>query len=190
SILGSSDYVSISQINVAQGNSVYEITEGLPYCYSKNASDFIYNIFVDGFENNKWGNWNGYANDSKIVEENPNTGSSSLRIRDNDECSWAESNNFFINIYNFIRGEFFLLAKGFEETIQKFIVEISYDNGITYHQITSFAYSTDFNNDDRDIYSFITPANNQQTAKIRIRIDYPDFGDKTNFDDAELFFDD
>lgn len=188
SLRGESSFINISKILVSQGGSNIEITEGLPLCYSNFGFPPL-PVFNDNFENNQWGNWNGYPEDAKVVKQNVLSGEYALRVRDNNDFSSITSNPIYIGGYASVFMTFDVKAKGFTDSSQKFILEVSFDNGVTYTKIREWTYNTDFVNDQINGFGGSISTNEENVAQLRIRTDYEDFGGKTNFDDAELFFD-
>jgi len=151
-----------------------------PNCGSCNA------IANDGFESG-FGNWNDGGNDCARVTLNPNTGSYSIRLRDNSgNSSSMFSDAFDLSSYAEANINFSFYTESMENG-EDFFLEYSTDNGANYFNYQSWVSGTDFQNTVRINESvLVTGISLSSTTRFRFRCDASNNGDRIYIDDVVI----
>ena len=143
-------------------------------------------ITNDSFESG-FGNWNDGGNDCARVATNPNTGSYSIRLRDNSgTASSMYSDNLDLNLATGVTFDFSFYATSLENG-EGLLLEYSTDGGSNYNTIQTWVSGTNFNNNTRynvskdlSSYSFNT------NTVFRIRCDASHNNDQIYIDDVVI----
>lgn len=149
------------------------------------ACDPCTDFTVDGFESG-FGNWNDGGNDAARVASNANTGTYSIRIRDNSGASsstFSDSHDF--SLYDEIRVEFSYFPNSMENG-EDFFLEISSNGGSSYSNVQTWVSGTHFSNGVRENESVVISGPFTATTVLRFRNDASGNNDQIFLDDIVL----
>ncbi len=142
-------------------------------------------IISDGFESN-FGNWNDGGSDCSRRSRYPNTGSYSIRIRDNSgNSSSMISDVLDLSNYSTIKFEFSFYPVSMEVN-EDFMLELSTDGGSSYSVVQSWVRDTDFDNKTRYDESVDITSSFTSNTRLRLRCDASGNGDKIFIDDIVI----
>ena len=145
-------------------------------------------IIVDNFEGS-YGNWNDGGNDSALSASNANTGSYSIRLRDNSGTSSSMyTNSLDLSGLSEISINFSYYSISMENG-EDFFLEISTNGGSSYSIIQTWARGTHFNNNTRynesvNVYNATYGFTNNSV--LRIRCDASGNNDQIYIDDVTI----
>lgn len=137
----------------------------------------------DGFEHS-YGNWNDGSTDCTRVAEYANTGSWSVRLRDNSGVSSSlTTNNLALSSYNEISIDFSYYPNSMEDG-EDFWLQISTDGGSEFTTIQTWTSGKEFYNNNR-YYESITIGDIRLTdyTQLRLRCDASANADQVYIDD-------
>jgi hypothetical protein len=140
----------------------------------------------DDFESG-WGNWNDGGGDCTRTTFFPNTGSYSIRIRDNSGSASAMTTDALdMSGYSEVIVDFSFYPQSMENG-EDFFLEYSTNNGSTYTIHKSWVKDLDFTNDVREFESVsISGVSFTNQTKIRFRCDASGNGDRIYIDDVVI----
>ncbi len=142
-------------------------------------------IISDGFESG-FGNWNDGGNDCHRRVEYANTGSYSIRIRDNvGSASSMYTDDMALANYSTVTIEFSWIAISMENN-EDFMLEVSTNGGSSYSIIESWVRGTDFENSIRYNESIDISTSFTNNTRFRFRCDASGNGDKIFIDDVVI----
>ena len=132
-----------------------------------------------------FGIWNNGGVDCDRVTTHPNTGSYSLRLRDNSSTSVLTTKDLDLIAYEKIRVDFSYYAVSMENN-EDFWLQYSTDDGSNYTTVADYDSGDEFNNDER--HNVQVEINGPFTVKtrIRFRVDASDDDDQVFFDDVVI----
>ena len=141
-------------------------------------------LFSDGFEGS-FGNWNDGGSDCTLSASNPNSGISSVRIRDNSgQSSSIYTGNLDFSSYDEVQIDFSFYPVSMENN-EDFFLEVSTNGGSSYTIVQSWASGTDFQNNVRYNPSVtISSINFTTNTRLRIRCDASGNNDQIYLDDV------
>ena len=142
-------------------------------------------IISDGFENS-FGNWNDGGNDAARVATNANSGSYSVRLRDNSgQASSIFTNNLDLSTYNEVWLSFSALPNSMENG-EDFLLELSTDGGSSYSILQSWISGIHFTNGFRINEDVQISGPFNSNVRFRFRCDASANNDQVYLDDIEI----
>ena len=142
-------------------------------------------ITNDGFESG-FGNWNDGGNDVARVSTNPNSGSYSIRLRDNSGTSSSMSSDALdLSSEAEVLFNFSYYPVGMENN-EDFILEMSSNGGSSYSEVRSWARGTDFDNNTRYNESIVISGPFTNSTVFRLRCDASGNNDHIYIDDVVI----
>ncbi len=155
-----------------------------PDCSSPACSLPCDEILNDSFENG-FGSWNDGGGDCSRTTLNPNTGTYSVRLRDDSGSASAMTSDLLeLSSYSELIIEFSYFPNSMENG-EDFLLEISTNNGSSYTIYKTWVSGTDFNNGIRyDEQVIINDIVFSTQTLFRIRCDASGNGDQVYIDDV------
>jgi hypothetical protein len=143
-------------------------------------------ISTDGFESG-FGNWNDGGGDCTRVTFNPNTGSYSIRIRDNSGSSSSMFTDAFdLSSYDEVNLNFSFYPESMEIG-EDFFLEYSTNDGSNYTLQQTWTSGADFQNGVRvDVSVSLVGIGFTNVTRFRFRCDASNNGDKIYIDDVVI----
>ena len=187
-------------------NDVYDLNCGCAGVYTDNDSDGVCiggdpdddnpcvpndidcnpcdEVISDGFESG-YGNWNDGGGDCTLVTQNPNTGVSSVRLRDNSGTGSSMTSDILaLASFDEVTIDFSYYPNSMENG-EDFWLQISTDGGSSYSTVSTWARGTDFENEIR--YNESVTIDNiafTNNTTIRLRCDASGNGYQVYIDDV------
>jgi predicted MPP superfamily phosphohydrolase len=142
-------------------------------------------ILVDSFETG-FGNWNDGGSDATRRSQFPNTGTYSIRLRDNSGSKSSMTTNALdLSSYNEVSFEFSFYPESMENN-EDFFLEVSTNGGSSYSIVQTWARGTHFNNDVRYNETVIVSGPFTGNTVFRLRCDASGNGDRIFIDDVVI----
>ena len=144
-----------------------------------------YSNFEEG-----WGIWfdgdEGY--DCILYSFNPlySNGKQSVRLRDNEEGSHMTTQTLDLSEVEELSIDFTYITNSMDTSAEDFWLQISQDNGQTFHTIEEWNFRDEFENLVREYESIILPGPFSSTTKLRFRCDASSNGDQVYLDDIVI----
>ena len=187
SLAGMDIYIYLSSQDVANGSKVesaidqIEITEDVP-----ESTLVCSNLITDSFESGL-GNWTDGGSDCEVINNTTfaNTGSFSIRLRDNSSSSITTSGPYNLSQVDEVRVSFSYMGSGME-TGEDFWFQTSIDGGSSYNTIESWVAGTDFTNNNRQNISLTIPGPLSSNTVLRFVCDASANDDMIYIDDIVI----
>ena len=142
-------------------------------------------LITDGFESN-FGNWNDGGNDCARSATNSNTGSYSIRLRDNSGASSSMFTDVLdLSAFTEVNVDFSFIANSME-TGEDFFLEVSTNGGTNYTAVQEWNSGTEFSNNQRVNVSLAIPFAYSSNTRFRIRCDASGNNDQVYIDDVVI----
>ncbi len=152
-----------------------------PACPTGGCTDIDY----EGFESG-WGIWNDGGSDSYRSTLNANSGSYSIRLRDNSGVgSSMTTDQLALAGNNQVTVDFSYYAVSMENG-EDFWFDASTDNGATWFNIRNWVRGSDFNNNERKYDQIVVTGAFTDQTKLRLRCDASNNNDQVYFDDVSI----
>ena len=143
-------------------------------------------IDSESFESG-WGIWNDGGSDSYRINSATytNSGTRSIRLRDNTNSSVMTTDNLNLTGYEELTVDFAYYANSMENA-EDFWLQVSTDGGSTYTTVQSWARGTNFNNNTHYTESVTVTGTFTSTTKVRFRCDASANADQVYIDNVVL----
>ncbi len=152
------------------------------------AGECTYELIDEESFENGWGMWiDGGSDALKILNaQRANTGNYSVRLRDNSGSSKMTTVSMDLSEYEELTVDFSFVTKSFDNYLEDFWLQISYDNGATYTTVEDWVYTIDFQNSTRYNESVTIMGSFTSNTRLRFRCDASSNNDKIYIDDVVI----
>lgn len=134
-----------------------------------------------------WANWNDGGSDCvrSTASTYANSGTRSIRIRDNTNSSVATSDNYNLAGFEEVTVDFTYVGRSMENG-EDFWFQVSTDGGSSWQTMTTYASGSDFTNLVREFESVTMTGTFTATTKFRFRCDASSNADYVYIDDIDI----
>ena len=139
----------------------------------------------ESFENG-WGIWNDGGGDCRKRNRFANTGSYSIRLRDNSNSSVMTTDNLNLSAYATVEVDFSCLPRKLDSSSEDLWLQISTNGGSSYATVEEWNLYDEIFNGVRFNDNVLIPGPFTSTTKIRFRADATDNKDHFWIDDIKL----
>jgi hypothetical protein len=136
----------------------------------------------EGFESG-FGIWNDGGSDCYRSNNNPNSGSVSLALRDNSSSSVLTTDNLNLTAYSELTVDFSYFAVSMDNSNEDFWLQISTNGGSTYTTIEEWNRGDEFQNNQRNFDAVVIPGPFTSNTRLRFRCDASGNSDWVYLDD-------
>jgi len=145
-------------------------------------TDINFNNFESG-----WGIWNDGGSDSRRISDSrrSNSGTYSIRLRDNTNSSVMTTDNLDLAGYEEVTVDFSYLGFSMENG-EDFWLQVSTNGGSSYQTLTTYASGSDFTNNVREFETVVITGTFTSNTRFRFRCDASANNDWVFIDDVDL----
>ncbi len=133
-----------------------------------------------------WGIWNDGGSDCAAVNGYANSGTGSIRLRDNTSSSVMTTDNLNLSSYAEITVAFSYITNSMDNANEDFWLQVSTDGGSSFTTVEEWNKGDEFENGIRYNESVTITGTFSSTTQIRFRCDASANGDQVYIDDVVL----
>ncbi len=135
-----------------------------------------------------WGIWTDGGSDAARINDASfaNSGTYSIRLRDNTETSRTTTGNIDLSLYNEIQVDFSFMAVSMDAENEDFWLQISTDGGTNFTTVEEWNLADEFENDFRYNSSIIISGSFTTTTQFRFQCDASGDSDWVYLDDVVI----
>ncbi|MEM6630146.1 MAG: PKD domain-containing protein [Bacteroidota bacterium] len=142
-------------------------------------------IQSDNFESS-YGNWNDGGTDATRLNDATyaNSGTYSIRLRDDNSTSVMSTNNLNVAAYSELKVDFSYIVNSFDNSNEDFWLQISTNGGSSYTTVEEWNLNDEFQNLQRKNESITIQGPFTNNTRLRFRCDASGDGDQVYIDDV------